>query len=342
MSQREITEGGPLLDDAGSLRVSGWARRPLLAYDRSAISAPLGRIKERDAYTIFTDSFAVTFSVADNGYAGIVSASVMDFAGSRHTTEAYVVPFPLGSFALPASSEAGAVRIRHKKGSLDFAVMEGGSRIVKVDFPEFDHGSGLRGALVLAEGLSAESIVTATPFGAKKDTFAYSLVSPCFSAEGVMQYGDHELIFPKGEAFAVLDWSRGVRPYRDSWLRGAASGVVDGKLFGFNIGYGSGDASLGTENAVFSDGVLHKLCSVTIQINPRDRLKPWRITSDDGRLEMTMEPILDRSSSTRALVYSSIQHTVFGRFSGRAVLDDGNAVEFKEITGFAKQVKKRW
>jgi hypothetical protein len=340
--QHEIVEEGPLLDEAGQLRVSGWARRPLLSYDRSAIAAPLGRIKERDAYSVFTKDFAVTFSVADNGYAGIVSASVLDFVGRRHSTEAYVVPFPLGSFALPASSEKGDLRIRHKKGSLDFAVMSGLSRIVKVDFPDFDHGSGLRGALVLTETSGAESIVTATPFGKKKEAFSYSRMSPCFSAEGVMQYGDEELLFPKGESFAVLDWSRGVRPYRDTWVRGVASGLVNGKQFAFNIGYGSGDSSSGTENAIFLDGVLHKLGSVTFEINPRDHLKTWRFTSDDGRLEMVMEPTLDRQTSTRALVYSSVQHTVFGRFSGRAILDDGSAVDFSAITGFAKQVKKRW
>ncbi len=341
MPQLEITEAGPLLDDAGRLRVSGWARRPLLAYDRSAIAAPLGRIKERDACTVITKDFAVAFSVADNGYAGIVSASVMDFVGKHHTTEALVVPFPLGSFALPASCEAGDVRIKHKKGTLDFSVMEGGSRIVKVDFPEFGHGHGLRGALVLTEAPHAESIVTATPFKSKTSTFSYSRVSPCFSAEGIMQFGDHELVFPKGESFAILDWNRGVRPYRDAWLRSSATGLVGGRLFGFNLGYGEGDASSGSENAVFLDGKLHKLGSVTFQINPRDRLKTWRFTSEDGRLEMAMEPILDRSTSTRALVYSSVQHTVFGRFSGRAVLDDG-AIEFADLTGFAKQVKKRW
>ncbi len=342
MIQHEITEAGPLLDARGRLREPGWARRPLLVYDRSAVIAPLRRIKEWDYYCVLAKDFGVAFTIADNGYIGIVSASVLDFNEGSHTTETLIIPFPLGSLSLPISSEKGDVKVRHKGGSISFSLMEGGARVLKLDFPDFGHGSGLRGVLVLNERPGADSIVTATPWRRKPSAFYYNRKVNCLAAEGVIQFGDTELIFPKGESFGVLDWGRGVWPYGDIWYWASASWVVNGKMFGINVGYGFGDTSAATENALFVDGCLHKLGAVTFRINPRDWLAPWHFTSDDGRLDMTLTPTIDRSANMNLLIYSSVQHQLFGTFTGRAVLDDGSVMEFRDIPGFAEKVKNRW
>jgi len=340
--QHEITEAGTLLDPRGRLRESGWARKPLLTYDRSAVGAPLRRIKEWDYYCVLARDFGVAFTVADNGYIGIVSASVLDFNEGNHTTETLTIPFPLGSLSLPGSSEKGDVKVRHKSGSISFSLMEGGARVLKLDFPGFGHGSGLRGVLVLNERPGADSIVTATPWRKKPSAFYYNRKVNCLAAEGVVQFGDAELIFPKGEAFGVFDWGRGVWPYGDIWYWASTSWMVDGKMFGINVGYGFGDTSAATENALFVDGRLHKLGAVTFRINPRDWLAPWHFTSEDGRLDMTLTPKIDRSANLNMLIYSSVQHQLFGTFSGRAILDDGSVMEFKDIPGFAEKVKNRW
>ncbi|MBS7248505.1 MAG: DUF2804 domain-containing protein, partial [Candidatus Freyarchaeota archaeon] len=116
----------------------------------------------------------------------------------------------------------------------------------------------------------------------------------------------------------------------------------DGRIFGFNIGYGFGDTSAATENIVFVDGRGHKLDQVTFHFDQKDYLNPWRFTSNDGRFEMTMEPILDRCSKMNLLVLKSVQHQVFGRFTGRAVLDDGSEVKIRKAVGFAEYVVNRW
>jgi len=342
LDQHEVTEPGPLLDERGRLREPGWARRPLFGYSRNGINAPLRRIKEWDYYCVLAKDFGVAFTVADNGYVGIVSASVFDFIERKHVTETITVPFPLGAFSMPSSSLSGDVKIRNKNGFVDFSVMDGGARVLKVDIPGFSHGQGLRGVLVLMEAKDAESIVVATPWRKKPNAFYYNRKANCLAAEGVMQLGDDEFVFRKDEAFGVLDWGRGVWPYGDLWYWGSASWLVDGRPFGFNIGYGFGDTSRASENALFRDGKLHKLGAVTFHISPRDWLLPWRFTSEDGRLEMTMRPLLDRSASINMLVYSTVQHQVFGRFSGRAMLDDGEVVEFTDIPGFAEKVRNRW
>ena len=59
--------------------------------------------------------------------------------------------------------------------------------------------------------------------------------------------------------FGTLDWGRGVWTHDNTWYWGSGNGYVNGKPFGFNIGYGFGNTSAASENALFYDGKIHKL-----------------------------------------------------------------------------------
>ena len=161
-----------------------------------------------------------------------------------------------------------------------------------------------------------------------------------------MRLGDQTFNFDPQTSFGVLDWGRGVWTYDNTWYWGSASGLVNDKKFGFNIGYGFGNTQAATENMLFYDGKAHKLSDVKFNIPVKegkdDFLSPWTFTSDDGRFEMNFEPILDRASKTKVLVLESDQHQVFGYFSGTAILDDGTKLTINKMIGFAEKVKNRW
>ena len=114
----------------------------------------------------------------------------------------------------------------------------------------------------------------------------------------------------------------------------------------WNDGYGFGDTSAATENALIYNGRLHKLDHVTFEIPMKDRkedyLSPWRFTSSDGRFEMQFRPVLDRAACTDFKLLKSDQHQVFGTFTGTAVLDDGSALSVRDFFGFAEKVENKW
>ena len=160
-------------------------------------------------------------------------------------------------------------------------------------------------------------------------------------------YGNRTYTFDPADSFAVLDWGRGVWTYKNTWYWGSASGLADGVPFGWNIGYGFGDTRAASENVLFYDGKIHKLNQIVFNIplkadGTEDYLQPWTFTSDDGRFEMDFVPVLDRKSRTSVAVIESDQHQVFGRFTGKAVLDDGKVIEVKDFFGFAEKVKNKW
>lgn len=157
-----------------------------------------------------------------------------------------------------------------------------------------------------------------------------------------MHYDGKTYTFCPDADYGTLDWGRGVWTYDNRWYWGSGNATIDGKPFGFNIGYGFGDTSAASENMLFYGGKCHKLDDVTFHIPKNDYMEPWTFTSSDGRFEMDFEPVLDRAARTSALVIVTDQHQVFGKMSGRAVLDDGEVIEVKDMMCFAEEVHNRY
>jgi hypothetical protein len=332
---------GELLDDRGRLREAGFAKSEVKRYRRRAIGASRLRIKEWDYYCALNDSYGIALTVADNGYMGLLSASWLDFATPKTSTESIMIPFPMGRMALPESADAGDIVQRHPKMAIAFRHEPGGRRI-SIDCPGFGGGKGLKGELRLSQP-PMDRMVIATPFPRAPRAFYYNQKINCMPVEGEMTVDGENFRFEPTSAFAVLDWGRGVWTYDNTWYWGSASGLVGGRPFGFNIGYGFGDTSAASENMVFLDGRAHKLTDIAFHI-PAGTYDgaPWSFTSSDGRFEMEFAPVIDRSAVFDLKFLRSIQHQVFGRFTGFVVLDDGSRLEVKDLLGFAEEVENRW
>ena len=107
--QHEITHSAPLLNDKGSLREPGYAKRLLPIYRRADIRAGKTRIKEWDYYLAANDHFAVALTIADNGYMGLDSISFLHFDEKWEKTKSPMRVFPMGRTGLPETSAAGSV-----------------------------------------------------------------------------------------------------------------------------------------------------------------------------------------------------------------------------------------
>ena len=337
--QHEITQNGPLLNANGTLREPGWARSLLLDYRRADVKAGKLRIKEWDYYIITNDSFGVALTIADNSYMGLISASVLEFEKTWEQTTTVLTAFPMGKYRLPETSSAGDTLYGDKRVQMAFRVQPGERRL-SCRFARFLGEDALELELTLAQP-PMDSMVIATPFDAPR-AFYYNQKINCMPASGVMTLGSRRFEFAPETSFGTLDWGRGVWTYDNTWYWGNGNGIVNGKPFGFNIGYGFGNTSAASENLLLYGGVAHKLSRVQFNIPEERFLKPWTFSSEDGRFEMDFVPVIDRAARTNALIIESDQHQVFGRFTGRAVLDDGTALELKDFLGFAEKVRNRY
>ena len=335
---------GPLLNEQGNLSEPGYATALLKTYDRKAIKASALRIKEGDYYLITNDRFGVALTIDDNGYMGLLSASVLDFETRTETTVSPMFWLPLGKTGFPASSSEGDVKKTVKNASGSFEHTEEGRRL-RFTIDKFRDGKPFSCDITLFDA-PRDSMVIATPFE-KKGRFYYNQKIIGMRAKGFFAVGNDRTELNPLTTFGLLDWGRGVWTYKNTWYWSAAQGETDGHVFGFNLGYGFGDTRAASENMLFYDGVAHKLGRVDFGIPKKsdgsdDLLSPWHFTDDEGRVDLTFTPILDRASKTDVLVICSDQHQVFGRFSGVLKLDDGREVRLSDFLGFAEKVFNKW
>lgn len=342
--QRKISNRQRLLNEQGELNDKGYATELLLEYHREHIKTRFYRIKEWDYYLVVNEEFAVALTIADNSYMGLLSVSFLDFVNATYKTTSVIKPFTFGKLRLPSSSKTGDIFFKDNRIQMEIRHEHKNRRLICA-MKNFDKNKDFQCDILLSNE-PIESMIIVTPFKEDKKAFYYNQKINCFDAEGIVIFGGQEYELLEGTSFGTLDWGRGVWTYRNTWYWGSASGVVNGKKFGFNIGYGFGDTSAASENMLFFDGKAHKLSEVTFHIpqsnNQYDYLKKWTFTSSDGRFEMTFAPILDRSDYTSIGIISSDQHQVFGRFSGQAILDDGTKVNVNNLLGFAERVSNRW
>lgn len=343
--QTEITQKEKLLGPDGNITNPGFAKKLLWQYDRNDIKAPKALIKEWDYYYIGNDDYCIALTVADMGYIGALSASFIDFKDLTQVTKSSVFLFPMGKVKMPTTSEIGDVHCKNGKVKMDF-YNDGKTRHLVGEYPNFCKKESLFFDFVLYDE-AEESMVIATPFD-KKKRFYYNQKINCLKTKGEFRIGEKVfLLNEENKSLGTLDWGRGCWTYDNTWYWGSLQAILDnGEPFGFNIGYGFGNTTAASENMIFYKGKSHKIEDVTFNIPMKNGkeyyMENWTFTSSDGRFEMNFEPIFDRCAPVNLGVFCMIPHQVFGRFSGKAILDDGKVIEIKNLLGFAEKVHNKW
>ncbi|MDR1805266.1 MAG: DUF2804 domain-containing protein [Clostridium sp.] len=341
MRNHEVTASLPLHSPDGSLREPGWSRKPVQIYSRASVKAPKIRLKEWDYYLVIGQGFGVSLTIADNGYMGLATVSFLDYENATSIDKSIPTLFPMGKLNLPEdSTKPGVTAFSSGKAMLRFDV-RAGTRRLTCTHKKFHNGKDFSCDILLSEP-PMDSITIATPWKEDKLAFYYNRKINCMPASGWCELDGVRRAFNPATDFGTLDWGRGVWTYDNRWKWGSGNGVIDGKPFGFNLGYGFGDITAASENLIIYDGVGHKLDDVTFVFDKNDYMKPWKWTSSDGRLEADFVPVFDHATYVNAGVLCTDGHQVFGKLTGYCVLDDGTRLELKELFCFAEDVRMKY
>lgn len=337
--QHEIVEGGNLLSEDGSLLQKGYSTQSMLTYNRENIKAKPWQIKEWDFYQISNDHYCMQLTIGHVSYAGSISATLFEFATGKKYDVTKLLALPFNKLNMPRSAEEGNLSYNSKDIKLDFELFDRERRLRC-------RSNGKRGpAMDIDITLSQPdrtSIVIATPFDENSAYFYYNHKINCMPAHGKAIIDDKEYIFEPRTSFGLLDWGRGVWPFRHEWVWGSGSTFIDEKRFGFNLGFGFGNLSAATENILFYDGTAHKLGYIDVDLAAGGYMAKKYFTSDDGRFEMEFTPIHDNYTETKQLFVHNRCHQVFGKFNGKAILDDGKVIDVKDMVAFTEHAVNRW
>lgn len=340
--QNEIIEKTNLLDENGNIANAGFSKKFLYVYNKRNIKKRKTRLKEWDYYYISNDKFALCLTIADMGYIGSISASVVYFVEKTQITKSSIALFTMGKFGLPVSSENGDVIAKNKNVYFEF-LNDNGYRKLKGTFPNFKDKHNLDFEIEITQP-PEESMVIATPFKKNKH-FYFNQKINCMTANGYFYIGNEKYSFDKTNSLATLDFGRGVWTYDNTWKWASLQGYNDKTKFGFNLGYGFGDTSKATENMLFYNGSSHKLDQVLFDIpqsqNKKDYMGEWQIYDNQSRLKLSFTPFLDRYEPINLGILCMIPHQVFGYYNGYMILDNGDKIEIKNQIGFAEEVHNK-
>jgi len=336
---KEITEPSDLFDEEGVLIQDGWARKPLLRYNRENIPVGWFRLKEWDNYVINHPEYNVNVTIADVGYMGLISFELVDYKEQRVYSGGLTKFFTKGTWNLPLSSEKGNIEFHNETFDLKIERLPD-KRVIIFDYPKF-YEKGLRGKITMYQDSNKDSIVKVNRYQTKKH-FYYSDKVVWMPVEGNVLFGEKEYKFSPENCYARLDWGRGSWPYKINWYWGAAAGkTADGHEIWFSHGHSYEDPSLHDKNMVEYDGKGHKLGPIRFHI-PENMYDTWKFTSEDGRFEMKMEPIFHHSSGMNFVIFTSKSNIVFGLYTGDVILDDGTKIHVENLLGHAEAIKWKW
>ncbi len=340
--QQQLKGSGKLLRADGSLAQAGWAKQLVLEYSAADVRGKKLRLKEWDYYIVLNaqGKYGLATVVADNRYMGLVTCTFFDYENG--VKQDFIVPklFPMGKLGMPGDSSSGDVRYRDRHCSLSYTLSPGGRHLRGTYEKSLFHGA-VEFDIRLSQP-PMDTMVIATPWAEDKRAFYYNQKINCMPAEGYVKLDGKTYGFAPEQDFGTLDWGRGVWTYDNTWYWGSGNGWVEGKPFGFNIGYGFGDTSAASENMLFYDGVCHKFDRLHFEMPKDSYLKPWKFISNDGRFDMDFTPVYDNRTDINAVILAQDAHQVFGRINGKAVLDDGRALEIRDLFCFAEQVHNRY
>ncbi len=165
--------------------------------------------------------------------------------------------------------------------------------------------------------------------------------STCRPVSGQLKW--HNQTIPTNNLLASVDWSCGFMRRETFWNWASLSYQSESQnvQIGFNLAAGVNETSY-TENGLWINGELIKLDRVEFIFDRDDRLKPWRVKTSDGLVNLEFQPEGQRKEKINAIIMASNFTQVFGRFNGQVKDKQGNVYDIKNGLGFCEDHYAKW
>ena len=335
--QHEIKERHNLLNEFGLFIEAGYSKETMLRFNKENLKTKKYRLKTWDYFLIGNKDYAISLTLAHNGYMAVCGIQVFDFLKKEKYDYSKFIFKNKDRIKMPNKSFEGFVSYQDTELKLNFDYTNNQVDI-KGSAKEFNALDDLKVDIKL-ESINKDFMSIAIPFKKTKKCFYFNEKFNHLLAKGCFTRGEES--FTLDNMYGVLDWGRGVWPYDNTWYWSSASGkTIDNILIGFNFGYGFGDTSKASENIFYYDEKGYKFDDILFDI-PKDFLSVWKIYNESKSINLVFEPLFDNKTKINYIILGQDAHQVFGIFKGSVLLED-KLVEVNDLFGFAEKVRNRW
>jgi hypothetical protein len=333
---REITAPVNLCDSQGRLNPNaiGWSRHPL---HTGNLRRRFLRKKRWDYWCVMSPELAFSVVIANIDYLTLGGLYLLEYETQRQAETGVILPFSR-RVHLP-ETVGGDIRIGRRGLSIHLLETSGGVRI-EATCPRLK-GMPLSATLDIDRPRAHETLNVVIPWN--ETTFQFTSKQICLPATGSVVWGDREYQFQAGAAHAVLDYGRGIWPYRTIWNWAAFSGRSGADVVGVTMGAKWTDGTGANENGIYLNGRMHKLFEdIEFTYDTADFMRPWRMrTLKSDAMDLTFTPFHDKKQSVNLGIIRSKTHQCFGRYTG-TVRPDGHTVAIDNLLGWAEEHHARW
>lgn len=272
------------------------------------------RLKEWIGFTLVHPGLFSSLIMQDANY--LASSEIYAYDRARRALHQHAANARGGSLRLPQDLP-GASPAFSKPGYLlryDFSPVPGRHRL-RIDIAATARAPAFAGDLELhADQASLPLSVSSRLPGGKMYTH-----KALFPAEGTLRVGDAEFVFDPSRDLAILDEHKSFLPYRTTWLWGTFGTHAAGGPVGANFIARPEVPGQQEESCLWTPGACEPLADIAFERRePADPLSSWRVTSRDGRLNVTFEPEGRKDVRHQLGVFAIDYFQLFGHYRGTA------------------------
>lgn len=150
---------------------------------------------------------------------------------------------------------------------------------------------------------------------------------------------------PLDGGLAVLTFGAGLFPREAAWRSLSAAGrLPGGRAVALHLaeglpGLAPGD---GGEDALLLDRGPLRLPPVSFQADPASLTAPWRITSQDGAVDLAFRPVASHRESRELLLVALRTTQLAGELAGRLPGPGGAPLEVEALAAVVEDLSARW
>lgn len=311
------------------------------AYDQGYVLNALQGVREKkwQYVGIYTDEVIIGLAVVDVGYLGTVFAYCYDRAEDK-LWQVEVEPPLAAGIHLDRNVAQGYSTYESGDDKVVLASdVSAGYRWIRVNLK--NNGVPFELSLRLHDNFKdIEPLQANRP--TSSGTFSFTHKAAGLPVEGVARLGDKTFRFDPAKDFAVLDYTFGFPAHHTVWRWASFVGhATDGTRVGLNLVDPIQNETI-NENGIWIDGRLVDTGRAIYEYDPKDPMKPWRIKTQDGRVDLVFQALGKRAKNIDLGLLKSVFQQPFGYFTGTIQDETGKVFTIDGVPGVVEDHEAKW
>lgn len=298
------------------------------------------RLKRWQHFALVLPDLFVGFAMVDAGFLKTSWCSVADRKRGNHFEHGRQAPVADVQLSEALWNERSHFRGRGYGIGVHNHLEEGEHR-VRIRIDRRRGRPAVQADLVCLHDLERnQPLVVSMPVGPNRAAYSHKVALPL---EGRVRVGEREHVADPENSFALLDVHKAHYP-RHTWWRWATFAGRDdqGRLLAMNLtaNVNREDHAV-NENVFWIDGTMQRLSPARFNLDRRDPMAPWRLSTAEGEVDLVFTPEGRRRENVRLLFARSVFQQPWGRFRGRIRTGD-DTYEIPDLFGICEDHDALW